>query len=111
MQHIVLQNLYVLFSINGATTEVQVTIAKRSDKTSHHNNNFSPLYRAFLDTQSTLHNGGNLLIYHQCDSIHLDEAYQTAHHTPANCWREDMKEASGQIGPGCPALFSEDKDF
>ncbi len=32
-QHIVLQNLYVLFSINGAITEVQVTFAKGTDTT------------------------------------------------------------------------------
>ncbi len=36
MQHIVLQNLYVLFSINGAITEVQVTFAKGTDTTPYH---------------------------------------------------------------------------
>ncbi len=35
-QHIVLQNLYVLFSINGAITEVQVTFAKGTDTTPYH---------------------------------------------------------------------------
>ncbi len=35
-QHIVLQNLYVLFSINGAITEVQVTFAKGTDITPYH---------------------------------------------------------------------------
>ncbi len=34
--HIVLQNLYVLFSINGAITEVQVTFAKGTDTTPYH---------------------------------------------------------------------------
>ncbi len=36
LQHIVLQNLYVLFSINGAITEVQVTFAKGTDTTPYH---------------------------------------------------------------------------
>ncbi len=31
-----LQNLYVLFSINGAITEVQVTFAKGTDTTPYH---------------------------------------------------------------------------
>ncbi len=35
-QHIVPQNLYVLFSINGAITEVQVTFAKGTDTTPYH---------------------------------------------------------------------------
>ncbi len=35
-QHIVLQNLHVLFSINGAITEVQVTFAKGTDTTPYH---------------------------------------------------------------------------
>ncbi len=35
-QYIVLQNLYVLFSINGAITEVQVTFAKGTDTTPYH---------------------------------------------------------------------------
>ncbi len=35
-QRIVLQNLYVLFSINGAITEVQVTFAKGTDTTPYH---------------------------------------------------------------------------
>ncbi len=35
-KHIVLQNLYVLFSINGAITEVQVTFAKGTDTTPYH---------------------------------------------------------------------------
>ncbi len=35
-QHIVLQNLYVPFSINGAITEVQVTFAKGTDTTPYH---------------------------------------------------------------------------
>ncbi len=35
-QHIVLQNLYVLFSINVAITEVQVTFAKGTDTTPYH---------------------------------------------------------------------------
>ncbi len=35
-QHIVLPNLYVLFSINGAITEVQVTFAKGTDTTPYH---------------------------------------------------------------------------
>ncbi len=35
-QHIVLQNLYVLFIINGAITEVQVTFAKGTDTTPYH---------------------------------------------------------------------------
>ncbi len=35
-QHIVLQNLYVLFSVNGAITEVQVTFAKGTDTTPYH---------------------------------------------------------------------------
>ncbi len=35
-QHIVLQNLYVTFSINGAITEVQVTFAKGTDTTPYH---------------------------------------------------------------------------
>ncbi len=35
-QHIVLQNLYVFFSINGAITEVQVTFAKGTDTTPYH---------------------------------------------------------------------------
>ncbi len=35
-QHIVLQNLYVLFSINGTITEEQVTFAKGTDTTPYH---------------------------------------------------------------------------